>query len=84
MSTYMIKYTVYNDRGAVIKAATMKVKNCTSDGHAQNKLRTHINNQHWDMHKLVIHSVEGVRINPFKPDGGFDDMLDSLFGKSFK
>lgn len=85
MKTYRIQYTITNDRGVVIRSATIDVKNCLSPHHSQVKLRHHLDKLYWDLHKLVIHSVTGLEdpIKKHKPSGGFGSMLDELFGKSF-
>lgn len=78
MTTYLITYIVLNDRGAVVKSGKMKVRNCEGDSHARNKIRKHLSDVHWDFHRLSITSVEEVI--PTRPSGGFDSILDDLFG----
>lgn len=84
--THTIEFTLYNDRGVVIKKAKMLVKNSISPMHAKLKLEKHLSYAFSDYHRLVIHSnvvvVEKVKKEP-KYDA-FSKDIESLFGDIFK
>lgn len=84
MKAYIVRFTLINDRGSVLKEGGMRVKNCLSPMHAREKLRKHLDDLFWDAHKLVFHATDEVS-EPKKTDWsklGIDpNLFNELFGK---
>lgn len=79
--TYLIQYIIHNDRNGVVANGKIKVKNSSSEGDAMNKLRKHMNEKYWDLHKLemwVLKEPPPVT-NPLNSDPF--DMFSTIFGK---
>lgn len=77
---YMIAYRVTNDRGGTVAEGKIVVGNATDEGHAMNKLRTHLSNKHWDFNRAEMSLVKKVVDDPLD---NMDDMFGSLFSDIF-
>ena len=55
---YLIKYTIKDKPGAIIKSGTIVVKNKYTELHAKMSLNSYLMNKHPAMSELIIHSCE--------------------------
>jgi hypothetical protein len=70
---FLIKYTVYSNRGSEIKSGKIRVKNKMSSMHAQFELEKYLKKKHVNFAKLVVHDC--VEDNPI------NDLFGDIFGQ---
>lgn len=75
----LIQYLVTNDRGGVVAEGKIRVKNCDSEGHALNKLRAHMNEKYWDLHKLQMWVLEDTVKTPEPPAFDYLSTFKDIF-----
>ena len=69
--TYLIKYTIFDQKGGIIKIGKMRVKNKPNELVAKCSLETFLKKKYPAMVRMVVHSCE--------PDTG-QDIFDFLRG----